>query len=107
MSVPDRFLLVTASPWRIARCPLVRYCTAHCTALLQLGAAPRLVNARASKGSKGGKSTPMTPADAARIQSAAAKAGGGGVAKGSFAARVQSAAARNANAGIVGKEGGK
>jgi hypothetical protein len=48
--------------------------------------------------SKGGKSTFIMPADASRIQSAAAKAGGGGVAKGSFAARAQSAAAKNANA---------
>jgi len=37
----------------------------------------------------------MTPADAARIQSATAKAGNGQVAKGSFAATAQSAAAHN------------
>lgn len=41
------------------------------------------------------KSTPMTPIAAARIQSAAAKANGGQVAKGSFAARAQAAAAKN------------
>lgn len=43
------------------------------------------------------KNTPsraaMTPAAAARIQSATAKAKGGSVAKGSFAARAQRAAA--------------
>jgi len=45
---------------------------------------------------KGSQShTPMTPADAARIQSATAKAGNGQVAKGSFAATAQSAAAHN------------
>ena len=38
--------------------------------------------------------TPMTPADAARIQSAMAKANGGAVPKGSFAARAASAAAK-------------
>ncbi|MBN1600884.1 MAG: hypothetical protein JW915_04700 [Chitinispirillaceae bacterium] len=42
------------------------------------------------------KSTSMTTSAASRIQSAAAKAGDGTVAKGSFAARSQSAAARNA-----------
>lgn len=36
-----------------------------------------------------GKGTPMTTSDAARIQSAGAKAGDGGVDKGSFAARAQ------------------
>ncbi|AUW38546.1 hypothetical protein [Vibrio mimicus] len=41
------------------------------------------------------KSTPMTPSAAARIQSSAAKASGGQVAKGSFAARAQAAAAKN------------
>lgn len=41
--------------------------------------------------------TPMTQSDAARIQSAEAKANGGKVAKGGFAARAQSAAARNAS----------
>ena len=45
----------------------------------------------------GGKGTPMTPADASRIQAAAAKAGG--VEKGCFAARAQAAAARNVKAG--------
>jgi hypothetical protein len=40
--------------------------------------------------------TPMTPADAARIQSAQAKANGGRVDKQSFAARAQAAAANNA-----------
>jgi hypothetical protein len=49
----------------------------------------------------------MTPADASRIQSAGAKSGGAGVAKGSFAARAQSAGAKNANAGIVSSKGGK
>lgn len=39
--------------------------------------------------------TPMTQTDAARIQSAEAKANGGKVAKGGFAARTQRAAARN------------
>ncbi|MBN9133505.1 MAG: hypothetical protein J0H48_09100 [Nitrosospira multiformis] len=39
--------------------------------------------------------TPMTPADAARIQSATAKANGGRVPKGSFAARAQGAAAKS------------
>jgi hypothetical protein len=42
-----------------------------------------------------GKSTPMTPADAARIQSATAKSHGGQVPKDSFAGRAQSAAAHN------------
>ena len=37
--------------------------------------------------------SPMTPAAAARIQSATAKANGGSVAKGSFAARAQHTAA--------------
>ena len=36
----------------------------------------------------------MTPADAARIQSATAKAGNGGVSKDSFAARAERAAAK-------------
>ncbi|MCX7069590.1 MAG: hypothetical protein NTW01_01160 [Gammaproteobacteria bacterium] len=40
-------------------------------------------------------STPTTAAVAARIQSATARQGSGGVAKGSFAARAQSAAAKN------------
>jgi hypothetical protein len=39
--------------------------------------------------------TSMTKTDAARIQSAEAKANGGKVAKGGFAARAQSAADRN------------
>lgn len=39
--------------------------------------------------------TPMTPNAAARIQSANAKAGNGGVQRGSFPARAQAAAARN------------
>lgn len=51
--------------------------------------------------SSGSSNTPMTPADASRIQSAAAKANGGKVPAGSFAARAQSAAAHNVNAGIV------
>ena len=47
----------------------------------------------ATKGSGKG-STPMTLKAAARIQSATAKSGGGGVPKGSFAARAQSVAAQ-------------
>jgi len=47
--------------------------------------------------------TPMTTADAARIQAAEAKQGGGQVAKGGFAARAQGAAAKNAAA--QGKSG--
>lgn len=43
---------------------------------------------------KSGKSN-MTSQAASRIQSAAAKANGGKVGKGSFAARAQSAAAKN------------
>lgn len=51
-----------------------------------------------TKGSSGGTGkTPMTPAAAARIQSATAKANGGKVASGSFAAKAQSAAATNSN----------
>lgn len=37
----------------------------------------------------------MTPKDAARIQSATAKANDGNIAKGSFPARAQAAAAKN------------
>lgn len=48
--------------------------------------------------------TPMTPAAAARVQSASAQANGGLVAKGSFAARAQSAAAHNS---VKGGGGGK
>jgi len=48
---------------------------------------------QSSSGSQG--HTPMTPAAAARVQSATAHANGGQVAKGSFAARAQSAAAHN------------
>lgn len=54
------------------------------------------------QGSQGG--TPMTPAAAARIQSASAKAGSGQVAKGSFAARAQSAAAKGGKGGGGGKK---
>lgn len=43
--------------------------------------------------------TPTTTSDAARIQSAEARAGNGGVNSGSFAARAQAAAARNENTG--------
>ncbi|MCH8497640.1 MAG: hypothetical protein LAT63_04145 [Marinobacter sp.] len=43
--------------------------------------------------------TPMTPAAAARIQSATAKQNGGKTPKGSFAAKAQSSAARNAASG--------
>jgi len=46
-----------------------------------------------------GRGTPMTPAAAARIQSATARASGGQVAKSSFAARAQSAAAKNSSGG--------
>ena len=49
----------------------------------------------AKSSSKGSGGTPMTTTAAGRIQSATAKAGGGGVAKGSVAARAQAAAARN------------
>lgn len=42
-------------------------------------------------------SNPMTATAAARIQSAGAKANGGGVSKGGFAARAQSAAAKSGN----------
>lgn len=42
------------------------------------------------------RSTPMTAAAAARIQSATARSSGGVVPAGSFAARAQSAAAANA-----------
>lgn len=52
-------------------------------------------------GQQKGGSTPMTsmtPADAARIQSAGSRAHGGTVEKGSFAARAQSAAAHKAAA---------
>lgn len=45
------------------------------------------------------KSNPMTPKDAARIQSAEAKTGDGKVTKGGFAARVQAAADSNAKSG--------
>ena len=41
------------------------------------------------------KTTPMTPAAAARIQSTQSKATGGQTPKGSFAARAQSTAAKN------------
>ncbi|KAG5181680.1 hypothetical protein JKP88DRAFT_278654 [Tribonema minus] len=47
----------------------------------------------------GGKPTPITPADASRIQSAEAQKSGGKVAQDSWASRAQSAAARNANKG--------
>jgi hypothetical protein len=45
------------------------------------------------------KKSPMTPAAAARIQSATAKTNNGQVSKGSFAARATSAAAKNTNQG--------
>lgn len=50
--------------------------------------------------------TPMTPAAAARIQSATAKANGGKVAAGSFAAIAQAAAARNTSSGSTGNSDG-
>lgn len=43
--------------------------------------------------------TPMTPAAAARIQSATAKQTGGQIPKGSFPAKAQKAAAKNVNGG--------
>lgn len=43
------------------------------------------------------KTTPMTPEDAARVQSSEAKASGGGVSKDSFASRAQRAAAKNSS----------
>jgi hypothetical protein len=46
------------------------------------------------------KKTPMTTDAARRIQSKAAKANGGKVAKGSFAATAQKAAAKNQNNGV-------
>jgi hypothetical protein len=46
--------------------------------------------------------TPMTQADASRIQSATARSSGGGVQAGSFASRVQSAGDKNARqSGVV------
>ena len=51
----------------------------------------------AKNNSSRGPSKPMTNQAAARIQSSSAKAGGGGVAKGSFAARAQSAAAKGSS----------
>ena len=48
----------------------------------------------------------MTPSDASRIQSATARASGGGVPSGSFASRAQSAASSNVNSGRVGGGGG-
>lgn len=49
-----------------------------------------------AKNSSGGTGkTAMTQSAASRIQSAAAKAGDGGVTSGSFAARAQAAAAKN------------
>lgn len=53
--------------------------------------------------SKSQGQTPMTQSDAARIQSATAKANGGHVPKGGFAARAQRAAARNGGKGGGGK----
>jgi hypothetical protein len=44
------------------------------------------------------KKNPMTTEAAARIQAAGAKAGDGGVEKGSWPAKAQAAAANNANA---------
>ena len=49
----------------------------------------------------------MTGDAAARIQSSTAKAGDGGVSKGSFAARAQSAAATNVNTGVAKSSGKK
>lgn len=57
------------------------------------------MSGKGAQGGQDGKANPMTPGDAARIQAAEAKAGGGGVAKGGFAARAQAAGAKNANAG--------
>jgi len=47
------------------------------------------------------KKTPMTIDAARRIQSQAAKANGGQIAKNSFAAKALSAAAKNKNNGVV------
>jgi hypothetical protein len=47
------------------------------------------------------KKTPMTTDAARRIQSQAAKANGGKIAKDSFAAKALSAAAKNLNNGVV------
>jgi len=49
------------------------------------------------------KSVPMTAPAASRIQSQAAKTGGGQVAAGTFAARAQRAAALNSPAGKTSK----
>lgn len=51
----------------------------------------------------GSKSAPMSVPAASRIQSQAAKSGGGQVAAGSFPARAQRAAALNSAAGKVSK----
>ncbi len=48
-----------------------------------------------AKGSKGGRSAPMTAKAASRIQTATSKATGGTTPKGSFSTRAQSAAAHN------------
>jgi hypothetical protein len=63
------------------------------------------LNMSGNGGASKGPSNPMSPADASRIQSGAAKSGDAG--KGSFASRAQSAGARNANAGFVSSKGGK
>jgi Seed maturation protein len=69
-----------------------RYLCCHSFALLL----HHVVSAGLSQNAKA--PTPMTTSDAARIQSAAARAGDGGVEKGSFPARAQAAAAKNDNA---------
>ncbi|KAI5067969.1 hypothetical protein GOP47_0016314 [Adiantum capillus-veneris] len=52
---------------------------------------------KGSSGSGGSKSTtPMTGAEATRVQSITAKASGGGMPKSSFASRAQAAPAKNA-----------
>lgn len=54
---------------------------------------------RPSSQGHGGARSPMTPEDAARIQSATARQNGGMTLKGSFPARSQSAASHNSNNG--------
>ena len=50
------------------------------------------------------KSTPMTPKDASRIQSAGAKDPGSKTAKTGFSEKAQSAGAKNAQTGKTGKK---
>lgn len=57
--------------------------------------------------SDSGKSNPMKPSDASRIQSSEARQNSGQVSKGGFASRAQSSAATNVNKGIVPPSSGK